>query len=71
MGVVVVVDDVVSVVIDVLEFYFVVKLTLYVDLRLLLIEVEFVWWVGVQRHNHVKPNLFELSLGCVEFELGV
>ena len=45
----------------------------YVDLRLLLIEVEFGWWGGggVQSHNQVNPNSVELSCGCVEVELGL
>ena len=45
-----------------------------VDLRLLVMELEFGWWggwwggVGVQTHFHVKPNSVEvvlrLSWGC-------
>ena len=36
-------------------------------------EVEFlvVWGGGVNSNNHVKPNSVELSLGCVEVELGL
>ena len=52
-----VVAVVVVVVVFVLDVYIVVLVTLYVDLRLLLIEVEFVWW----GHNSVKPNSVELN----------
>ena len=38
-------------------------------------EVEFGWvvggWLGVQSHFRVKPNSVELSLGCVDVELGL
>ena len=56
---VVVVDvdvDVVFVFVDV-----VVKATRKVDLRLLVMDVEFGWVVGVQTHFHVKPDSVELS----------
>ena len=44
----------------------VVLATLKVDLRLLVMEVEFGWvwwwwWGGVQTHLHVKPNSVKLS----------
>ena len=62
--VVVVVFDVVVVV--VLNVVVVVLATLKVDLRLLVMEVEFGWGGvvvvgGVQTHFHVKPNSVELS----------
>ena len=41
----VLVDDVVVVVVVIIDFCFVIQIILYVDLRLLLMEVEFVWVV--------------------------
>ena len=69
----VVVIIVVVFVVVVLNVVVVVLATLKVDLRLLVMEVEFGWvggvgWGGVQNHFHVKPNSVEvvlrLILGC-------
>ena len=48
------------------------RVTLKVDLMLLSMEVEFPGgWCGANSNNRVKPNSVELSLGCVEVELGL
>ena len=59
-----VIVDAAFVVVTVLNIDDVVKETSKVDLRFLVIEVEFGWWLvvgGVQTHFHVKPNSVELS----------
>ena len=56
----IVVVIVVVVVVVVLNVVVVVLATLQVDLRLLVMEVEFGWGC-VQTHFHVKPNSVELS----------
>ena len=69
------VDDVIVFV--VLYVDIVVQGTSKVDLGLLVMEVEFGWGGvvvrcgGVETYFRVKPNLVELSRGCVEVELGL
>ena len=70
--VVVVVIDVVFVVVVVHNVDVVVQATSKVDLMLHSMEVEFPGgWCGANSNNRVKPNSVELSLGCVEVELGL